>query len=86
MNIDIITAKLVKYGMVESTAKKYAAKIFEEADINGVDVENMFDNIENFSLSSIGEYLTNTIGVKGYKTGKVEQRTASDIVNRTIIK
>lgn len=86
MNVDIIVAKLVKYGMAETTAKSFAAKIVEEAGIYGIDVKNMFDDIENFSLSELGEYLTNTIGIKGYTTGIVTAKKTSDIINRTIIK
>jgi hypothetical protein len=86
MDIDIITAKLVRFGMVQSTAKKFAYKIVEEANTHGVDVKEMFADIQDFTLSELGDYLTNTIGVKGYKTGITKRQTASSIVNRTIIK
>lgn len=86
MNIDIIVAKLVKKGMSKPNASKFANDIIKQAKLYNIPVSEMFEDISKAELSKMGEFLTNTVSVKGYKTGKVKQYTASDIVNRTIIK
>jgi polyhydroxyalkanoate synthesis regulator phasin len=86
MNIDIIVAKLVKKGMSKSNASKFANDIIKQAKLYNIPVSEMFEDISKAELSKMGDFLTNTVNIKGYRTGKVEQRTASDIVNRTIIK
>ena len=86
MNIDVIVAKLQKRGMSETNAKNFASKINMMAKQFGIPVNSLINDINNFSFNELGEFLTNTVAVKGYKTGKVVRRTASDIVSRTIIK
>jgi hypothetical protein len=86
MNIDVVVAKLIKRGMVESNAKRFAAKLLEEANIYGVDLSVLFEDIQNASLSQLGDFLSNNIGVKGFITGKAPRKSSSDIVSRTIIK
>jgi hypothetical protein len=86
MNIDIIVAKLQKRGMSEITAKDFANKLNTMSKEIGVPVKNLVEDFNNFSLNELGEFLTNTVSIKGYKTGKVVKRTSSDIVSRTIIK
>ena len=86
MNIDIIVAKLVKKGMSKPNASKFANDIIRQAKLYNIPVSEMFEDISKAELSKMGEFLTNTVNVKGYKTGKVKQYAASDIVNRTIIK
>ena len=86
MNIDVIVAKLVKKGMSKPNASKFANDIIKQAKLYNIPVSEMFEDISKAELSKMGEFLTNTVNVKGYKTGKVKQYTASDIVNRTIIK
>lgn len=86
MNIDIIVAKLQKRGMSEITAKDFANKLNTMSKEIGVPVKNLVEDFNNFSLNELGEFLTNTVSIKGYKTGKVIKRTSSDIVSRTIIK
>jgi hypothetical protein len=86
MNIDIIVAKLQKRGMSEITAKDFANKLNTMSKEIGVPVKNLVEDFNDFSLNELGEFLTNTVSIKGYKTGKVIKRTSSDIVSRTIIK
>lgn len=86
MNIDIIVAKLQKRGMSESNAKIFANKINIMSKEFGVPVSELVSDFDNFSLNELGEFLTNTVALKGYKTGRVIKRTSSDIVSRTIIK
>lgn len=86
MNIDIIVAKLVKKGMSKSNASKFANDIIMQAKLYNIPVSEMFEDISKAELSKMGDFLTNTVNIKGYRTGKVEQHKASDIVSRTIIK
>lgn len=86
MNIDIIVAKLQRRGMSESGAKSFANKLVTMTSQMGIPISSLVDEMNNFSLNELGEFLTNTIAVKGYKTGRVVKRTSSDIVSRTIIK
>lgn len=86
MNIDIIVAKLQKRGMSEIAAKDFANKINTMSKEIGVPVKNLVEDFNDFSLNDLGEFLTNTVSIKGYKTGRVIKRTSSDIVSRTIIK
>ena len=86
MNVDVIVAKLIKRGMSKPSASKFANDIIRQAKLYNIPVSEMFEDISKAELSKMGEFLTNTVKIKGYKTGKVEQRTASDIVSRTIIK
>lgn len=86
MNIDIIVAKLQKRGMSEIAAKDFANKLNTMSKEIGVPVKNLVEDFNDFSLNDLGEFLTNTVTIKGYKTGRVIKRTSSDIVSRTIIK
>ena len=86
MNIDIIVAKLQKRGMSEIAAKDFASKLNTMSKEIGVPVKNLVEDFNDFSLNELGEFLTNTVSIKGYKTGRVIKRTSSDIVSRTIIK
>lgn len=86
MNIDIIVAKLQKRGMSEIAAKDFANKLNTMSKEIGVPVKNLVEDFNDFSLNDLGEFLTNTMSIKGYKTGRVIKRTSSDIVSRTIIK
>jgi len=86
MNIDIIVAKLQKRGMSEIAAKDFANKLNTMSKEIGVPVKNLVEDFNDFSLNELGEFLTNTVSIKGYKTGRVIKRTSSDIVSRTIIK
>ena len=86
MNIDIIVAKLQKRGMSEIAAKDFANKLNTLSKEIGVPVKNLVEDFNDFSLNDLGEFLTNTMSIKGYKTGRVIKRTSSDIVSRTIIK
>lgn len=86
MNIDIIVAKLQKRGMSEIAAKDFANKLNTMSKEIGVPVKNLVEDFNDFSLNDLGEFLTNTVSIKGYKTGRVIKRTSSDIVSRTIIK
>lgn len=86
MNIDVIVAKLQKRGLSETNAKNLANKVSVMAREFGIPVTDLVNEINNFSFNELGDFFTNTIAVKGYKTGKVVKRTSSDIVSRTIIK
>ena len=86
MNVDVIVAKLIKRGMSKPNASKFANDIIKQAKLYNIPVSEMFEDISKAELSKMGEFLTTTVSVKGYRTGKVEQRKASDIVSRTIIK
>ena len=86
MNIDIIVAKLQKRGMSEIAAKDFANKLNTMSKEIGVPVKNLVEDFNDFSLNDLGEFLTNTVSIKGYKTGIVIKRTSRDIVARTMIK
>ena len=86
MNIDTIVAKLQKRGMSETHAKNFAAKLVATSKEFGTSVSDLVNDFDNFTLNELGQFITNNIQIKGYKTGRVVKRTSSDIVSRTIIK
>ena len=87
MNIDILVAKLVKKGMTETKAKNFASKIVEISKSYGISVYQLLDETANIStFNEIGDFLTNSVYSKGYRTGKIKRKKSSDIVTRTIIK
>lgn len=86
MNLDIIVAKLRKRGMSETNARDFTGKLYRVSNDIGIPISDLVDELNNFTLNELGDFLTNTLSVKGYKTGKVRRRTSSDIVARTIIK
>lgn len=87
MNIDVIVAKLKRRGLSTTNAKSFANTIVKLSREYAVSIDDLIDNSSSdMSLSELGNFLTNTVAVKGYKTGKSVNRKASDIVTRTIIK
>lgn len=86
MNIDIIVAKLRNRGLSETNAKNFAAKLVSVSKEFGTPVSELIEDFNHMTLNELGDFITNNIQIKGYKTGRVITRTTSDIVNRTIIK
>lgn len=87
MNIDIIVAKLKRRGLSNTKAKSFANTIVSLSKEYAVSIDDLIDSgSSDMSLSEIGDFLTNTVATKGFKTGKIVNRKSSDIVSRTIIK
>ena len=87
MNIDIIVAKLVKKGMTQAKAETFANNIIAISKEYGISVSKIIDeSSSNIKFNELGNFLTNTVRSKGYRTGKRVQDKSSDIVSRTIIK
>lgn len=87
MNIDIIVAKLKRRGLSDTHARSFANTIVTLSREYAVSIDKLIDNSSSdMSLSELGNFLTNTVAIKGFKTGKSVNRKSSDIVTRTIIK
>lgn len=87
MNIDIITAQLVKKGFTETRAKKFAGEIINLSKQYQVDVNDLIDHVSNkFKLNDLGSKLLNSNMRFGYKTGTMSGKEPNKYVARAIIK
>lgn len=87
MNLDILSAQLVRKGFTESRAKVYAAEIKRVSDLYSVDPSYLLDNIsQDFKLNDVGSFLINNALRFGYKTGKITKLTPNNYISRAIIK
>jgi hypothetical protein len=87
MNIDILTAKLVRKGFTESRAKLFANEVLTIARDYGVSPSYLIDQVStDFKLNDLGSFLINNALRYGYVTGKMSPRTPNRFIARAIIK
>lgn len=87
MNLDVITAQLVRKGYTETRAKQYASEIYRVAKEYNVTPSYLIDQLSSdFKLNDLGSFLINSAMRFGYKTGTMSGREPNKYVARAIIK
>jgi hypothetical protein len=87
MNIDILTAQLVRKGFSQERAKVFANEILTIARDYGINPSNLIDHVsEDFKLNDLGSFIVNNALRFGYVTGKMQTREPNKYVARAIIK
>ena len=87
MNIDVLSAKLIKKGFSIERAKVFANEILSTSKKYGVDPAYLIDQVSiDFKLNDLGSFIINNALRYGYVTGKMSSKQPNKYIARAIIK
>lgn len=87
MNIDVLSARLIKKGFSIERAKVFANEILTTARKYGVDPSYLIDQVStDFKLNDLGSFIINNALRYGYVTGKMSAKSPNKYIARAIIK